>query len=370
MPGVRPGPRDRARAALRGARRRPLPARAAAGHRLVGRAAGRRRGGDGAAARGGRRRRAIGGPAATRAAAGALLVAGGVLALAFAARAPRCGGPSCRRRWPAPAWASRCRRSPASCCPSTPPSRPRDLLVAPPRRHHRRARAARAGRRRADRRRGRDTRASRAPRSCSTPGCRRSTSSRWPARWSPTSTRSTRAAQLAGGARPRARRRRPRGPARRTTSSPRAPTRRSSPASRAPSRPPSRSAACSRCSPRSRSSRATGACSPPAPRPPCWRAARCSRGRRSRPSRSRIADPCQPARPARAPAGIDGAIQDVALTALDRAACRYGSSREELALALVDDGRARARTSASTGSTRAASAGCSAAVLGLLTSYP
>ena len=35
--------------------------------------------------------------------------------------------------------------------------------------------------------------------------------------------------------------------------------------------------------------------------------------------------------------GIDGALQDAALLALDRAACRFGSSREELALALVDD---------------------------------
>ena len=39
--------------------------------------------------------------------------------------------------------------------------------------------------------------------------------------------------------------------------------------------------------------------------------------------------------------GIDGALQDAALIALDRAACRYGSSREQLALALVD-GDARA----------------------------
>jgi MFS family permease len=50
-----------------------------------------------------------------------------------------------------------------------------------------------------------------------------------------------------------------------------------------------------------------------------------------------IADPCRP-RDLPSTGGIDGAIQDVALTALDRAACRYGSSREELALALVDDG--------------------------------
>ncbi|HEX5622438.1 MAG TPA: MFS transporter [Solirubrobacteraceae bacterium] len=48
-----------------------------------------------------------------------------------------------------------------------------------------------------------------------------------------------------------------------------------------------------------------------------------------------IANPCRP-RHLPSTGGIDGALQDVALTALDRAACRYGSSREELALALVD----------------------------------
>jgi MFS family permease len=54
-----------------------------------------------------------------------------------------------------------------------------------------------------------------------------------------------------------------------------------------------------------------------------------------------IANPCRP-RDLPSTGGIDGAIQDVALTALDRAACRYGSSREELALALVDAGARRA----------------------------
>ena len=49
-----------------------------------------------------------------------------------------------------------------------------------------------------------------------------------------------------------------------------------------------------------------------------------------------LADPCQP-RELPSTGGIQGAIQDAALVALDRAACRYGSSREELALALVDD---------------------------------
>jgi hypothetical protein len=50
----------------------------------------------------------------------------------------------------------------------------------------------------------------------------------------------------------------------------------------------------------------------------------------------RIADPCRP-RALPNTGGIDGALQDAALTALDRAACRFGSSREELALALVDE---------------------------------
>jgi predicted MFS family arabinose efflux permease len=53
-----------------------------------------------------------------------------------------------------------------------------------------------------------------------------------------------------------------------------------------------------------------------------------------------LADPCQD-RELPATGGVEGAIQDVALVALDRAACRFGSSREELALALVDaDARA------------------------------
>ncbi|HET9741016.1 MAG TPA: MFS transporter [Solirubrobacteraceae bacterium] len=50
----------------------------------------------------------------------------------------------------------------------------------------------------------------------------------------------------------------------------------------------------------------------------------------------RIADPCQP-RALPGSGGLEGALQDTALIALDRAACRFGSSREELALALVDD---------------------------------
>ncbi len=42
------------------------------------------------------------------------------------------------------------------------------------------------------------------------------------------------------------------------------------------------------------------------------------------------------------PAGSTGFVQDAALAALDRAACRFGSSREELALALADEDEARA----------------------------
>jgi MFS family permease len=59
------------------------------------------------------------------------------------------------------------------------------------------------------------------------------------------------------------------------------------------------------------------------------------------PERVEIADPCA-ARDLPATGGIDGFVQDAALTALDRAACRFGSSREELALALADEDEARA----------------------------
>jgi hypothetical protein len=50
----------------------------------------------------------------------------------------------------------------------------------------------------------------------------------------------------------------------------------------------------------------------------------------------RIADPCE-RRALPGTGGLGGALQDAALVALDRAACRFGSSREELALALVDE---------------------------------
>jgi hypothetical protein len=53
-----------------------------------------------------------------------------------------------------------------------------------------------------------------------------------------------------------------------------------------------------------------------------------------------IADPCQD-RERRSVGGVEGAAEDVALTALDRAACRFGSSREELVLALFDEGSRR-----------------------------
>jgi hypothetical protein len=54
-----------------------------------------------------------------------------------------------------------------------------------------------------------------------------------------------------------------------------------------------------------------------------------------------IADPCEPRELPRT-GGIQGFVQDEALKALDRAACRFGSSREELALALADENDARA----------------------------
>jgi predicted MFS family arabinose efflux permease len=54
-----------------------------------------------------------------------------------------------------------------------------------------------------------------------------------------------------------------------------------------------------------------------------------------------IADPCKD-RTLPDTGGLQGFVQDQALTALDRAACRFGSSREELALALADEKEARA----------------------------
>ena len=49
-----------------------------------------------------------------------------------------------------------------------------------------------------------------------------------------------------------------------------------------------------------------------------------------------IRDPCQD-RELPDVGGISGALQDISLAALDRAACKFGSSREELLLALFDD---------------------------------
>jgi hypothetical protein len=49
-----------------------------------------------------------------------------------------------------------------------------------------------------------------------------------------------------------------------------------------------------------------------------------------------IADPCK-AREHESVGGVEGAVEDVVLRGLDRAACRFGSSREELVLALFDD---------------------------------
>jgi MFS family permease len=54
-----------------------------------------------------------------------------------------------------------------------------------------------------------------------------------------------------------------------------------------------------------------------------------------------IADPCED-RERDSVGGVEGAAEDVALNALDRAACDFGSSREELVLALFDDESRRA----------------------------
>jgi MFS family permease len=54
-----------------------------------------------------------------------------------------------------------------------------------------------------------------------------------------------------------------------------------------------------------------------------------------------IADPCHP-RPSPGSGGITGLLQDQVLRLLDSAACKNGSSREELVLALADDREAEA----------------------------
>jgi Major Facilitator Superfamily len=76
-----------------------------------------------------------------------------------------------------------------------------------------------------------------------------------------------------------------------------------------------------------------------------------------------IADPCRP-RDLPHTGGVSGALQDAALVALDRAACRFGSSREELALALVDD-RARAEYEREHGVDPRGIGGLLGAILGL-----
>jgi hypothetical protein len=58
------------------------------------------------------------------------------------------------------------------------------------------------------------------------------------------------------------------------------------------------------------------------------------------PERGQIADPCKK-RELPGTGGIGGFAQDFALAGLDRAACKFGSSREELAIALADDAAAR-----------------------------
>jgi hypothetical protein len=55
----------------------------------------------------------------------------------------------------------------------------------------------------------------------------------------------------------------------------------------------------------------------------------------------RLRSPCLE-RPLPDSGGVSGLLQDSALILLDKAACRFGSTREELVLALADPHRARA----------------------------
>ena len=57
---------------------------------------------------------------------------------------------------------------------------------------------------------------------------------------------------------------------------------------------------------------------------------------RARAEPVRIADPCQD-RDLPSSGGLGGLAQDAVLVALDKIACKAGSSREELVLALLDD---------------------------------
>lgn len=60
----------------------------------------------------------------------------------------------------------------------------------------------------------------------------------------------------------------------------------------------------------------------------------------ARPEPVEIADPCE-GRDLPSTGGVTGFAQDAALVAADVIACRVGSSREELVLALADDEAAR-----------------------------
>ena len=59
------------------------------------------------------------------------------------------------------------------------------------------------------------------------------------------------------------------------------------------------------------------------------------------PARGEIENPCED-RDLPGTGGIGGFLQDAGLIALDRAACKFGSSREELALAIADPEEAQA----------------------------
>jgi hypothetical protein len=61
---------------------------------------------------------------------------------------------------------------------------------------------------------------------------------------------------------------------------------------------------------------------------------------RERPEEVVIADPCED-RDNPGSGGITGFLQDAALVAVDEVACKAGSSREELVLAMVDEDAAR-----------------------------
>jgi hypothetical protein len=61
---------------------------------------------------------------------------------------------------------------------------------------------------------------------------------------------------------------------------------------------------------------------------------------RERPEEVVIADPCED-RDSPGSGGVTGFLQDAALQAIDEVACRAGSSREELVLAMLDEDEAR-----------------------------